>query len=186
MLRARITGLVIISIVMACSGCTSYASKPEISERVKSGKIQTISSFTFEIDSPWGNSNFRKDAYKVTREIIPNAKDNSPDITAPKKPELEIKIYEFSSGGACTQEYLTGLSLGLIPSWCTRPKLFKFYFTLNNSNSFSREKIYSINSTTFSHLIAAPLSIFKTRDDPLFIYQTALNDFLHEEQCEKS
>ncbi len=184
MLRARITGLAITSIAIACSGCTSYASKPEISAHVKSGKIKTISSFTFEIDSPWKNSNFRKNAYKATREIIPNAKDNSPFITTSKKSELEIKISEFPSGGACTQEYLTGLSLGLIPSWCTRPKLFKFYFALNNRNSFCREKTYSISSTTFSHLIAAPFSIFKTKDEPLFIYQAALNNFLHEEQCE--
>lgn len=183
MRHAIASGLVVISIAIFCSGCTSYASKPTIMEHVGTEKKEVISSFSYEIDSPWKGSRFGKDAYAAAQKIIPNAQDHSSKPTDSNLPTLEIKISELSSGGACAQDYLTGLSLGLIPSWCTRPNLFKFDFTLNKDHSFCRQKTYSISSTSFSHLILIPLSILETDNQPLTIYQAALKNFLQREQC---
>ncbi|WP_426115332.1 hypothetical protein [Pseudomonas sp. DSP3-2-2] len=183
MRRVSAYSLVVFSSVIVGSGCTSYASKPIISDRVESGKKEMISSFTYEVDAPWKDSRFGKSAYEVTQKMIPTAKDNSSRSIASTLPELEIKISEFSSGGACTQEYLTGLSLGLIPSWCTRPELFKFNFTLINKQGFCRQKTYSIGSMTFSHITVIPFAMFNTDNQPLTIYQAALKDFLQEGQC---
>jgi hypothetical protein len=171
---------------MACSGCTLYASKPIISEYIEPDRTKIISSFTYEIKSPWENSRFKKSAYEATKKIIPNAKNSIAKPTALNRPELEIIISEYSSGGACTQEYLTGLSLGLIPSWCTRHELFNFHFILNNNHGFCRQKYYSISSTTFSHILLVPFAIFNAEDQPLTLYQAALKDFLHDEQCATS
>ncbi|MGX5797486.1 hypothetical protein ACWHY4_27660 [Pseudomonas sp. E2-15] len=183
MRRVSTFGLAVFSSVIVCSGCTSYASKPIISEHVESAKKEMISSFTYEVDTPWKNSRFGKGAYEVTQAIIPTAKDNSTSVVAAKLPALQIKISEFSSGGACGQEYLPGLSLGLIPSWCTRPKLFKFDFTLINNQGVCRQKTYSISSTTFSHITMIPFAMLNTDNQPLTIYQAALKDFLQEGQC---
>ena len=180
--RARTASLVILSIAMAFSGCTSYASKPIISERAESGK-KIISSFTYEVKSPWKNSRFEKNAYEATKKIIPNAKHNSIETETSTRPELEIKISEFSSGGACGQDYLTGLSLGLIPSWCTRPRLLNFHFVLNSSHGVCRQKTYTISSTTYSHIFLIPFTTFNPKDEPLTIYQAALKNFLNEDQC---
>lgn len=180
-----INSLVVICFAMVGSGCTSYTSKPPINEHFEPKTKETISNFTYEIDSPWKDSRFRKSAYEATQKIIPNAQDNSSQLTPTPTPtpELEIKISEFSSGGACVQDYLTGLSLGLIPSWCTRSRVFKFDYILNNNHGFCRQKTYSINSTVFSHLTALPFALLSTENQPLTIYQAALKDFLQEGQC---
>ncbi|QJI40124.1 hypothetical protein HKK52_04050 [Pseudomonas sp. ADAK2] len=174
---------IFISIAILCSGCTSYASKPTINEHVETGIIEIISSYSYEMDSPLKGSRFGKDAYAVTQKTIPNAKDLSSKLTDSTLPTLEIKISEFPFGGACGQEYLTGLSLGLIPSWCTRPNLFKFNFTLNNDHGFCRQKTYSISSTSFSHLLLIPFAILEADNQPLTIYQAALKYFLQSTQC---
>lgn len=178
-----INSLVVVSFGMVGSGCTSYTSTPPINEHFEPKTKETTSSFTYKIDSPWKDSRFGKNAYEVTQKIIPNAQDNSSKLVPPLTPELEIKISEFSSGGACAQDYLTGLSLGLIPSWCTRPNLFRFEFTLNNSHGFCRQKTYAISSMTFSHLTVIPFALLNTENKPLTIYQTALKNFLQEGQC---
>lgn len=183
MRRVVAYSFIVFSSAIVCSGCTSFASTPIINERVESGRKEMISSFTYEVDSPWKDSRFGKSAYKVTQEVIPIAKDNSARSIASTFPELQIKISEFSSGGACAQEYLTGLSLGLIPSWCTRPEVFKFNFTLIKNQGFCRQKTYSVSSTTFAHITVIPFALLNTDTQKLTIYQAALKDFLQEGQC---
>lgn len=183
MRRISANSLFVLSIAMACAGCTSYASKPIINEHVESGRKQTVSSFTYEIASPWKDSRFGKRAYDATQKIIPDAKHISSTPTASAVPALAIKVSEFSSGGACAQEYLTGLSLGLIPSWCTRPELFKFNFILNNDHGVCRQKTYSISSLTVAHITLIPFALFDTDNQPLALYQAALNDFLQDTPC---
>ncbi|KPG96241.1 hypothetical protein [Pseudomonas sp. RIT-PI-r] len=178
-------GCVVVSIAMLCSGCTSYATVPTINERAGNGTQEIISSFSYEIDSPWKNSRLGKDAYALTKNMIPNAQDLSSSPTASSRPALEIKISEFSLGGACTQEYLTGLSFGLIPSWCTRPDLFKFEFILNKENGVCRQKTYSVNATTVSHLVVIPFALSQPDKRPLTLDQASLKDFLQADQCSK-
>lgn len=181
--RSIANGLVFFSIAIACSSCASYTSQPTINELVEPKEKENISSFSYEINSPWKNSRFGKDAYAATLKAIPNAQDNSSDLAASTPPTLKIQLSEFSSGGACSQDYLTGLSLGLIPSWCTRPNLFKFNFTLNKDHRFCRKKTYSISSTSYSHLTMIPFALFNTDNQPLALYQAALKDFLQGGQC---
>lgn len=183
MRRVIVNGLVVLSMAMACHGCTSYASKPVVNARVDSAKNESVSSFTYEVNSPWKDSRFGKRAYEATQKIIPNAQDIRSTPMASTRPALAIKISEFSSGGACTQEYLTGLSLGLIPSWCTRPELFKFDFILNDNHGVCRQKTYSISALTFSHITLIPFAVLDSEDQPLTLYQAALKDFLRDEQC---
>ncbi|WP_095118903.1 hypothetical protein [Pseudomonas sp. Irchel s3f10] len=178
-------GCVVVSVAMLCSGCTSYATVPTINEHAGTATQEIISSFSYEIDSPWKNSRLGKDAYALTKNMIPNAQDLSSRPTASSLPALEIKVSEFSLGGACTQEYLTGLSFGLIPSWCTRPDLFKFDFILNKDNGVCRQKTYSVNATTVSHLVVIPFALSQPDNRPLTLYQASLKDFLQADQCSK-
>ncbi|VVN65735.1 hypothetical protein PS858_04151 [Pseudomonas fluorescens] len=179
-------GLVSISIAILCSGCTSYSSQPTINKHIEPEEKENIFSFSYEMNSPWKDSRFGKDAYAATLKFIPSAQDASSNPTASTFPTLEIKISEFSSGGACAQDYLTGLSLGLIPSWCTRPNLFKFNFILNKDRSVCRQKTYSISSTSFSHLTMIPFALFNANNQPLTLYQAALKNFLQRGQCTTS
>jgi hypothetical protein len=186
-MRRLIThGCVVVIVAMLCSGCTSYATVPTINEHAVTATQEIISSFSYEIDSPWKNSRLGKDAYALTKSMFPNAQDHSSGPVASKLPALEIKVSEFSLGGACTQEYLTGLSFGLIPSWCTRPDLYKFDFTLNKDNGFCRQRTYSVSATTISHLVMIPFALFEPENRPLAIYQASLKDFLQADQCSKA
>ncbi|MFB3305036.1 hypothetical protein [Pseudomonas sp. AMR01] len=183
MRRLIANGFVFVSMAILCSGCASYSSLPTINEPAEPETKEIISSFSYAINSPWKDSRFGKDAYAATLNVIPDAQDTGSSLAAPTLPALEIKISEFSSGGACGQDYLTGLSLGLIPSWCTRKNLFKFDFILNKDQRFCRQKTYSINSTSFSHLTMIPFALFNTDNQPLTLYQAALKDFLRIGQC---
>ena len=178
-------GCVVVSVAMLCSGCTSYATVPTINEHAGAAKQETISSFSYEIDSPWKNSRLGRDAYALTKNMFPNAQDQGTSPIASSLPALEIKISEFSLGGACAQEYLTGLSFGLIPSWCTRPDLYKFDFTLNKDNGFCRQRTYSVSATTVSHLVMIPFALFEPDNRSLTLYQASLKDFLQADQCSK-
>ncbi|OYT79642.1 hypothetical protein [Pseudomonas sp. PGPPP2] len=180
---ALVNSLMLLTMAISGAGCTTYASRPIINDRVEAAKTESIPSFTYEVDAPWKDSRFGKRAYQATQEIIPAAQDISSAPLASSRPVLAIKISEFSSGGACTQEYLTGLSLGLIPSWCTRPTLFTFQFMLNGNHGVCRQKTYSISAQTFSHITAIPFAMLDTRDQPLTLYQAALKDFLQPAQC---
>lgn len=185
MRRSIAHGCVVVSVAMLCSGCTSYATVPTIDEHVEPGTQEIISSFSYEIDSPWKNSRLGKDAYALTKSMFPKAQDQSSGPVASNLPALEIKISESSLGGACVQEYLTGLSFGLIPSWCTRPDLYKFDFTLNKDNGFCRQRTYSVSATAVSHLVLIPFALFEPENRPLGIYQASLKDFLQAAQCSK-
>ncbi|MDT9641190.1 hypothetical protein [Pseudomonas sp. JV245A] len=186
MRRLIANGLVFISIAILCCGCTSYSSQPAINEHVEPEEKENISSFSYEINSPWKESRFNKDAHAATLKIIPNAQNTSSNFTDSTLSTLEIKILELSFGGACAQDYLTGLSLGLIPSWCTRSNLFKFDFILNKGHGFCRQKTYSISSTSFSHLTMIPFSLLNADNQILTLYQAALKDFLQRGQCTTS
>lgn len=184
MRQVRMIRLITVSAVLASVGCTSYVSKPPISSNSVAATQQPIHSFSYEIDSPLKNSRLAENAYEATKRIIPKAKESSSSALASSYPALQIKITERPFGGACSQEYLTGLSLGLIPSWCTRHGLYTYAFKLNNQHGLCRQKTYSINSTSAGHILLLPAAFMDTGQQPLDIYQAALKDFLSQDVCE--
>lgn len=164
------------------TGCTSYEISPEINN-TPPVEVQEISHFTHNIESPWKNTRFGKSTYDATTLLLPKAKDVSNTTMTSSGPILEIKILERSSGGACAQDYLTGLSLGLIPSTCTRHEIYKFNFVLANNGDVCSHKKYIVNSKTFSHILALPFTAFSDHDTPLTLYQSALTDFIGHSKC---
>lgn len=176
-------GLFAGAIATVCAGCASYSSEPPISEPVGAAGKEQIASFTYAVHSPWKNSRFEKDAYAATVEIIPEAHAVGPTSATTPLPTLAIKITQASSGGACGQDYLTGLSLGLIPTWCTRPGLYTFHFVLNKAHGVCRQTTYSLSSTSYAHLTLIPFALFSANNQPLTLYQAALRSFLQSAQC---
>jgi len=67
---------------------------------------------------------------------------------------FKIHIKRQQSVSALPQEWLTGLSFGLIPSWGTRPEQFLFSFkSINTEKSY----IYTVDSKSYNHLILFPI-----------------------------
>ena len=87
---------------------------------------------------------------------------------------INVKISPYYS--ALGQEWLTGLSFGLIPSWGTRPNEYTYTFS-NLENSASHE--YSIDNVSFNHLVLFPVFwlTFFTLDETKE-FEDALENFI--------
>jgi hypothetical protein len=94
--------------------------------------------------------------------------------------EANLKIRIVASGfrllHTAPQDWLTGLSFGLIPSWKIEKDGYKFYF---ENASMKREHSYSVDKKTFAHLILFPIFwvTFITLDE-MDVYKKALINFL--------
>ena len=92
---------------------------------------------------------------------------------SPAGDALQIKVEEMQQLSALPQEWLTGLSLGLIPSWGTRPAELRFTFTQG-----SRSAAYVVDDKRVNHLVLFPvfwLSFLLVDNEAEF--ERALNDF---------
>jgi hypothetical protein len=78
---------------------------------------------------------------------------------------------------ALPQEWLTGLSLGLIPSWGTRQE-WSIRFELSHSDAFIAAESYTIQFLTVSHLLLIPAAYFQSADEDLAQVGEALEHFL--------
>lgn len=77
---------------------------------------------------------------------------------------------------ALPQEWLTGLSFGLIPSWGTKYEQYVFTFTHNDSG---QTYSYKIDQNNYNHIILFPVFwvIFFTADEQE-AYKSALINFI--------
>jgi hypothetical protein len=90
--------------------------------------------------------------------------------------DLVIKVERFFHKRPFPQEWLTGLSLGIIPSWVTLPK--KFVYIIENKRT-NRRKLYRVDEEIFNHIIVLPLfwiNFFTWNDSR--VYKRALEDFI--------
>jgi hypothetical protein len=169
-------------ISLLCSGCVSYSSKPEISDHTNLKVESSIKTFTLEHQSQRNTGWLEKSLHEVTAKAIPSAQEMSSQAKSENKPDLTIKTFEFFTSEACAQDYLTGLSLGLIPSWCTRP-ILKVQFTLNHRDTPCQTNEYLISSTSISHITLIPFTAFNPSNQTIELYQATLKNFINYGKC---
>lgn len=89
---------------------------------------------------------------------------------------LIINIERHHNNSALPQEWLTGLSFGLIPSWGTRPAQYTYSFT-NKENEESHS--YVVDQKSYNHLILFPVFwiTFITADE-YKTYKEAIINFI--------
>jgi hypothetical protein len=89
---------------------------------------------------------------------------------------LQIQVKHLAYVSALPQEWLTGLSFGLIPSWGTRPSEYTYVFD-DKSSGWSHT--YTVDNKSYNHLILFPVFwiSFFTLDENR-VYKNALNNFL--------
>ena len=113
---------------------------------------------------------FRKATSSVFNEkgIIPSFVENQQDA------DIQIKIAR-DPFYTLPQEYLTGLSLGIIPSWGTRSD--KFGYRIATSTA---QIIIHVDETTYNHILLTPVClaelpfVFDTE-----IYKKALEKYIN-------
>ena len=97
-------------------------------------------------------------------------------VNSENSANFTIQVERQMSISALPQEWLTGLSLGLIPSWGTRPKQFVYTFGDNTTGS---KHSYTIDQKSYNHLILFPffwISFFTA--DELNVFEETLNNFI--------
>lgn len=113
---------------------------------------------------------------KATQKIIGEKRCAVNYVEHEEEANLKIRIVKSGYRGAAPQDWLTGLSFGLIPSWKTEEDAYNYFF---ESVSIKREYRYSVDQKTFAHLILFPIFwvTFITLDD-MADYKKALTNFL--------
>ncbi len=87
-----------------------------------------------------------------------------------------IRVERLQDLSALPQEYLTGLSFGLIPSWGTRPSQFVYSFEDTRS---ARKHKYVIDVRSYNHLVLFPFFWvnFITATE-LGVYEKCITNFI--------
>lgn len=89
---------------------------------------------------------------------------------------FKLQVERSLSISALPQEWLTGLSLGLIPSWGTRPN--QYIYSFENTITGSKHR-YAVDQKSYNHLIFFPafwISFFTLNE--YRVYEKALIKFL--------
>jgi len=189
-----ISHILLLVIVIINTGCAVRKIHPEPKECSHSENY-LINSYTHTVESPYVNMNNKRDftvnVYSKTKktlihstllETIPNLKqDNSSDTF-----HLDIFAKYQGHGGAGGQEFLTGLSLGLIPSWGTRKNLYEYKFKLYKNGQLYKTSDYHIDEDFYAHLILLPYGLWDTyfvftdgmHYEPIELYDLALHTMI--------
>jgi len=90
--------------------------------------------------------------------------------------DFKVRVERSLGVSALPQEWLTGLSFGLIPSWGTRPS--QYAYTVEDRRAKRRHR-YVVDEKFYSHLVLFPVFwlMFFTLDE-FAVYERALVNFI--------
>ena len=118
----------------------------------------------------------KEEYIKSTQETFNKYGCKANYVEAEQDANFTIKVVRFRNISALPQEYLTGLSLGMVPSWGTREKVLEYSFIEASRN---RSHDFYIDEHTYNHIILFPIFWinFLTMDENR-IYKEALANFI--------
>ena len=181
MIRKKILAIVLSTIVLSLlAGCSSFKISPEIEDAdIKDGEIH---SFSYNIRSFVTDGPYEIQTINIAEEVMSEARRVSENSRKKGPNHVSIHLTQRSHGGAGGFEYLTGLSLGLIPSWSTRPAMYRFRYRLYKSGVLCSEKWYVIDETGYGHILLMPFGIYElvvgVYKDVLDLYKKSLTSFV--------
>lgn len=102
------------------------------------------------------------------------------NVSDPAEATLEIVVERLPHISALPQEWLTGLSLGVIPSWGTRPSEYRYSFKDKRSG---KSHTYAVDTKSFNHLALFPFFwiTFLTANES-GVYKNAVTNFMEHSQ----
>jgi hypothetical protein len=89
---------------------------------------------------------------------------------------LTVRVQHLSRISALPQEWLTGLSFGVIPSWSTREAQYVYMF---QNKETGKSHCYAVDTKTYNHVVLFPIvwiSFFTANERR--VYKDALTNFL--------
>lgn len=111
-----------------------------------------------------------------TKEVLNKKGCAATYVNSEGEANFKVRVKGLLNISALPQEWLTGLSFGLIPSWGTRPSEYIYTFEDTKTNKIHT---YYIDKKSYSHLILFPVFwvTFITLDE-FKIYEKALANFI--------
>jgi hypothetical protein len=161
--------LIILFALLILPACTvvhyDYRAEPSGAIRLKLGPAKVhISGTNIEPDK------FRS----ATAEVLAKKGINASFVEDKKNSDIQVQITR-EHFYTLEQEYLTGLSLGIIPSWGTRVN--KFIYRIATS---SEQVSVHVDETTYNHILLMPICLlqlpFMTDTS---IYKYALSQYIN-------
>ena len=153
---------IILAALMIMGGCT--VATHDLRDELEANSMPADCNLTFSLQlnssthtNSLGESPHKKEALaklekkyiSSTAEALENIGCKSKHASQNDKANLSINVSRQLYLSALPQEYLTGLSLGLIPSWGTRPDQYIYTFTnLNNGKTHS----YHVDQNSYLYL----------------------------------
>lgn len=176
--------LLTLMLIVTTSGCSSLEIIPE---PTACNNANTVKSYSLQLSDSFVSKHAYIEAVNKTKKIMSNSTllDALPEST--EEPHLHIKSFHNSprGGGACAQEYLTGLTLGIIPSWCTREGIFQFAFEKYLKGEIVNKQEYVVDVTSYGHIILLPFGLMQMAITPnyrpLEEYEKALKSNMYNE-----
>lgn len=164
--------------------CSTYKIQPEITD-CGAPPVSVIKTYNLVVSGTGYRNRFDLGLQEITESILLNSKKRT-TLTEDNVPgegmHLIIVANQKHHGGASVQEWLTGLSFGLIPSWTYRNDFYKFKYLLYLNGNIALNKEYSINRSDYGHITLLPFGIAEMTHDyyrPAYsYYREALNNIV--------
>jgi len=179
--------IIFLSLIISSCSIVTYNIRDELSE-VENGNSCNIT-FTLDLQSSHSTNSFGNKGHenevlkeleasylKSTLSTLSSLGCNSKQASNIAESNFTISVSRQLKLSALPQEWLTGLSLGLIPSWGTKYDQYVFTFTHKDSG---QSHSYHIDQNNYNHLILFPVFwvTFFTADEQM-AYKNALTNFL--------
>ncbi len=175
-----ITLILLIPLISSCTVAYFSVSDLSMINKQKAGGDKHISTFSIDIQLPQ-YLNSKKQRYETkyimaTDEVLKGYCNDIRWVDVHNTPDLKITVNYAGYTGTPPQEWLTGLSFGIIPSWSTESNAFTYLFECNSVNNAGA---YNVDIKSYNHLALLPVSwvMFFTLDE-IDEYQNALKDFM--------
>lgn len=183
----RSISFIIFSLFLSSCSIITYDIRNELPE-VENGESCKIA-FTLDLQSGHSTNSFGNQAHenevlkeleenyiKTTLNTLNSLGCSSKQAKNISESNFTINVSRQLQLSALPQEWLTGLSLGLIPSWGTKYSQYVFTFTHEGSG---KTHSYQIDQNNYNHLILFPVFwvTFFTTDEQR-AYTNALTNFI--------
>ena len=111
-----------------------------------------------------------------TKEVLNKKGCTATYVKTEGEANFKVRVERLLNISALPQEWLTGLSFGLIPSWGTRPS--QYIYTFEDTKTKKKHNYY-IDQKSYNHLILFPVFwvTFITLNE-FNVYEKALTDFI--------
>lgn len=188
MRKMNLLAMVLLTVILQGCTVTYYELRNEIAPKTFSEKTNSCDfNYSFTMDDyrkfrtignqPNPRATEDLDKYiKATQAVFTQKGCKANNVEDKDKAEFKIDVLRAPQLSALPQEWLTGLSFGVIPSWGTRYGEYKYTF---ENILLKKNHTFFVDRPAFNHIILFPVFWLSfLQPDEIELYKKALANFL--------